>query len=50
MRLAQKYACRSEELVGPSQTLTRNHNNRTRTANLCGMLCFVTAFGKKPKG
>jgi hypothetical protein len=51
MRLAQKYAYRSEVLVASSQTLRQNHKNHTRTANLCEMLCFRNIeFGKKPKG
>jgi hypothetical protein len=51
MRLAQKYAYRSEVLVVSSQSLRQNYNNHARTANLCGMLCFCNiAFGKKPKG
>jgi len=51
MRLAQKYAYRSEVLVVSSQILTQNHNNHARTANLCGMLCFCNiAFGNKPEG
>jgi hypothetical protein len=50
MRLAQKYAYRSEVFVS-SQTLRQNHKNHARTANLGGMLCFYNiAFGKEPKG